>query len=378
MELGYAIGMSDAEVDDLYQAIKLAKGIGRGAKEAFAKIKPKFYKHALKFMSEGEADATWELLSAFQGYGFNRGHATSYGVLATRAAYLRCHHVREFYAALLDVYPEKSRYVAAARGDGLTISAPDVNRSQGGFSPGLREDEILVGLSRVKGLGPVGVRAITGGQPFASYDDFTSRVPKSAVKKPVLERLAGIGAFNSIGVKGDNDDLLEFETLGFTLRKPQAFRGLKFRHVSARGGSGDWTHDGYTRGVEYTPSMHSVSKAFWIPPLTEKKPKLYEIKAGYMGKNTNALLLAVDTNGLAFHIMTPTDKEGNVAILEFLAQKCQGCVVVVDGAIRQPFLTDGPMGFRFYNVAGAYRGEAQLHGADERYVFALNELTRRK
>jgi error-prone DNA polymerase len=46
MEICYAVGMSDAEVDEVYKAIKLAKGVGRGAKEAFAEIKPKFYRAA--------------------------------------------------------------------------------------------------------------------------------------------------------------------------------------------------------------------------------------------------------------------------------------------------------------------------------------------
>jgi hypothetical protein len=35
--------MSDAEVYEVYKAIKLAKGSGRGAKEAFAEIKPIFF-----------------------------------------------------------------------------------------------------------------------------------------------------------------------------------------------------------------------------------------------------------------------------------------------------------------------------------------------
>lgn len=380
MELGYAVGMSDEEVDELYQAIKKAKGIGRGAKEAFAKIKPKFYARADENgFTEEEADGIWEYQSTYQGYGFNRGHASSYGILAVRSAFLRKHHPREFFAALLDVYPEKSRYIAAAKGEGFRISAPSVNHSRSGFSMGRQDDEILVGLSRVKGLGPVAVREIVGGQPFASVSDFKDRTTRRAVNATRIESLAAIGAFSDLGVKADRDDLLEFQTLGFTLRKPKAFVGTKPRHVGARA-SDKWVHEGYTRGVEYTDAMHSVSKSFWIPPLPKDgKPKLYDVKSGYMGKDKQHLLIGIDTNGIPFHIMTRSDKEGNVKILEFLARKCRGCVVVLEGAIRQPFEADGPMGFRFYNVAGSYNGESQLFGApDDRYVAALNELHRRK
>ena len=136
--------------------------------------------------------------------------------------------------------------------------------------------------------------------------------------------------------------------------------------------------DGYTRGVDYTDPMHSVSKMFWIPPLPENfKPKLIEEKAGYLGKNT-ATLLCVDMNGIPFHLIVNSDKPGNVAVLQFLAKKCQGAVICVEGSIRQPFLTDGPMGFRFYNVSGSFQGESQIFHADDRYRMALDELHRRK
>ena len=36
----------------------------------------------MNFMSEEEASETWNLYPATGGYGFNRGHATSYGLLA--------------------------------------------------------------------------------------------------------------------------------------------------------------------------------------------------------------------------------------------------------------------------------------------------------
>jgi DNA polymerase-3 subunit alpha len=44
MEIVYAAGGSDAFVDDVYQGIKKAKGAGRGAKEIFDELQPKFVK----------------------------------------------------------------------------------------------------------------------------------------------------------------------------------------------------------------------------------------------------------------------------------------------------------------------------------------------
>ena len=108
------------------------------------------------------------------------------------------------------------------------------------------------------------------------------------------------------------------------------------------------------------------------------KPKLFEEKAGYLGKNTATLLLCVDMNGIPFHLIVNSDKPGNVAVLQFLAKKCQGAVICVEGSIRQPFLTDGPMGFRFYGISGSFQNDSQIFHADERYGFALNELSRRR
>ena len=68
MELGFDMGMSGEEVDDLYKAIKLAKGVGRGAAEAFANFEPTFRKHAKEVMSDVAADEVWKEFDRMQGY----------------------------------------------------------------------------------------------------------------------------------------------------------------------------------------------------------------------------------------------------------------------------------------------------------------------
>jgi error-prone DNA polymerase len=83
-EIAYAFGADDAMVDDIYQAIKKAKGAGRGAKEAFEEIEPGFYKRAKKFTRDVR-EAAWKYIQDFQGYGFNKGHASSYGILGGQA-----------------------------------------------------------------------------------------------------------------------------------------------------------------------------------------------------------------------------------------------------------------------------------------------------
>jgi DNA polymerase III alpha subunit len=374
MELGYSVGMSDAEVDEIYQAIKLAKGVGRGAKEAFAEIRPKFMKRASRMgLTREEREGVWSLLVSFQGYGFNKGHATSYGILATRSAYLATHSTQEFFTSLLDVYPEKHKYIAAARAEGFKFLPPDVNFSAEGFSLDKISGGIRVGLARVKGLGPVAVRTIISNQPFRSFEDFRERLPKASVKVNQVEALSAVGAFASVGLKPTSDDEVEFTTLGFTLKKPRALRNLTPKHVGARTSGSGWVHDGREKGVELTQARHSVSKLFYVPAGTTLVLKA----SPWAGVKTH-LLTVIDENGLPFEIMVPEDKEQNVALIKFLHRRCQGKALSLDGAVRQPFLTDGPLGFRLQSVSGAhFAGDPQVWEITKAEKAAIIELHRR-
>lgn len=376
MELGYAVGMSDEEVDEIYKAIKMAKGVGRGAKEAFSKIKPKFLSRARKLdISAETAEEMWQLLEAFQGYGFNKGHATSYGILAVRSAYLKAHHPAEFFTALLDTYPEKAKYVAAARAEGFKFLPPDVCHSGRGFS--LHDGAIRVGLARVRGLGPVAINEIVAGQPFTSVEDFKERTSRRALNKTRIETLAAIGAFESLGIKGTATDAEEFDILGFTINKPKALRRLRVRGAKERVSQSGWAHLGLDRGAEISQGRVSVSKLFWIPP----NAKL-ELKASPWAQVKTELLTVVDENGLPFHLMVNEDKPEEQAMLKALHKYFTGHAICADGAIRQPFLTDGPMGFRFYGITGArfqQQPQVWLHGelVDGKRARALVQLSKR-
>jgi DNA polymerase III subunit alpha len=376
MEIAYAVGMSDAEVDDIYQAIKVAKGVGRGAKEAFEKIHPKFLKRALKMMSQEEADAVWEeYVQGSQGYGFNKAHAASYGILAVRSAYLRCHYPAEFFTSLLDVYPEKSKYIASARGEGFQFLPPSVNESNAGFALSRDRLGIRVGLSRIKGLGPVAVREILEGQPYRSFEDFKERTTARAVNKARVESLAAVGALECLGIKGAKDDALDFELLRFCLRKPKAFRNCKPKHFGERVSDSGWHHLGRERGVDVTEGRNSVSKMFWVPPGAK-----LELKSSAWAQVKTNLLEVVDENGIVFYLMANEDKPFESKALNFIHRKCQGSVLCVDGAVRMPFLNDSkcPQGFRYYGVTGSHMGDPQVWHTTESYRMAFSELSRMK
>lgn len=390
MEIVYEAGGDDAFVDDVYQGIKKAKGAGRGAKEIFDEVRPRFVKLCKKNLgvSKEVALEIWEFVQAFQGYGFNKGHATSYGILATAMSYLKRHHPAEFFAALLDVFPERSNYIAAARGEGYIFLPPDVNRSTAGFGiDKTNANSIRVGLGKIKGLGPVAVNEIVQGQTFSDYDDFKKRTTRRSINATKLENLSNLGALESLGVSGQKgmEDVVQFQFLGFSLNRPGIFRGIKPKYVGTRESSGGWKHLGRERGLELTPGRSSVSKLFWLPPYSEieeytkegKKKKSYlELKASPWAQVKTWLLTVVDENGLPLHLMVNEDKEYEVRLLKFLYEKCEGGVVSLDGTIRLPFVNNGPQGFRLFGVTGAYNGDPQLFNVkrEKLYRKAIAEL----
>lgn len=361
MEIGQAIGMDNEQVAKMYDAIKAAKGVGREAKEKFELIEPDFFDLAMQLMSEQEAQEIWELFDAFQGYGFNRGHATSYALLAVREAYCKANHPQEFFAALLDVFSKRSRYLAAARAEGFRLLEPDVNASAVGFSRGNQPNTIRVGLGSIDGLGSVAARTIVEGAPYHSLDDFLA-LPASKVKENQREALGRIGALNSLGIKGDGKLETQVELLGFCINEPDVFDGIEPKHV-ARWESNGHQHLGYYEGLEITPDRATVSKLFWVPPMEGKKA--YDLKASPWALVKTNLLLVVDENGIPFQFMANEDKREETAFLDFLYEHGAGTVVCVRGAIRQPFDPDGPMGFRFSDFTGCKEEDPQFWNYDE-------------
>lgn len=362
MEMAFGLGMSGEEVDDLYKAIKTAKGVGRGAKELFEAFEPTYRKYADKQMPKGEADELWAEWEKLQGYTFNRGHASSYAILAAKTAYLKCHHPQEFYVAVLERYPGMPRYLAAAIGDGFKFEPPDVNTSGRGFSRGSDDHSIRVGLVKINGVGDGAANAIVRNQPFASVDDLTERVGSRFIKQGekvnTIEILGDAGALQSLGMKADDTDETQFKLLNFVLRKPRAMKGCKPQLGNRRGGK--WQFLGLERGVSITEGKSFCAKLFWIPP----KPE-FVTKTSPSGKWEAHLLTVVDENGIPFDVMVSKDKEHESNTLMALAD-CEGAVVCLEGKVRMPFDRGMNPGFSMWGVAGSEAGNPQMWHTSEK------------
>ena len=158
----------------------------------------------------GEANALFDLIDKFAGYGFNKSHAAAYALLAYQTGWLKAHYPEEFYAASmcfeLDHVEKLAVFVDDARrhAGGIALLPPDVNRSGAEFSVERGDEGLAIryALAGIKNVGRRAMEAIVAERDaagwFESVDDLFSRLPQGAMNRRQLEGLIGAGAFDRL------------------------------------------------------------------------------------------------------------------------------------------------------------------------------------
>jgi len=142
----------------------------------------------------------WEVLRAFASFGFCKAHAGAFAIPTYQSAWLKAHFPAAFYAGVLThdpgMYP-KRLILADARQFNVPILGIDINSSKSEYMVEPVNDVlgIRVALSQVKGISEAEVESIIAAQPFADINDVWHR---TQVSRPVFERLALVGAFDSL------------------------------------------------------------------------------------------------------------------------------------------------------------------------------------
>ena len=211
------LGMPTAELNDFLKAVKGKHAIG-GYSDASTAI---FDTNRSRFiglcvdtgMDSIEAEASWELIEGFAAYGFNRAHATAYGLFGYQMAYLKVHHPVAFHTALLETTTgdKEQTYVKETRRVGIPILGACVNRSGSSWAVDPTGKAIRKGLTAIKGIGEKAADAIVEHAPYDSVDDIISRCPAKAVTggkswksagelNGVLNTLRQAGALKQLGV----------------------------------------------------------------------------------------------------------------------------------------------------------------------------------
>jgi len=213
-----AIAMADytgPEADNLCYAIRKKKESVLHEHEAKFKAGAK-----KKGVSPGIVDQVFAAFEPFARYGFNKAHATCYGLIAYQTAYLKANYPVEFMTAVLNGFRERAEKVAAVVAEcrrlGIEVRPPDVQRSQVLFTVETDADGISAirfGLIAVKNVGEGAIDAIVAAREgrseasdeageFSSLDDLCRRVDLHTVNKRVVESLIKAGAMRSLGSLG--------------------------------------------------------------------------------------------------------------------------------------------------------------------------------
>ncbi len=182
-----------------------------GFKRSEARMKPIEEKLRAGMTRNGILGETQEQIiqsiTSFALYGFPESHAASFALIAYASAYLKCHYLAAFTAALLNNQPmgfyHPSTIVKDAQRHGLKMLPMDVTRSDWKctLEPSAisRQPSVRLGLKYSHGLREPAGQALVRERslaPFASIQDLTRRVPE--LRKDELKTLAEIGALNAV------------------------------------------------------------------------------------------------------------------------------------------------------------------------------------
>lgn len=199
---------------DWVQADHLRRGMSKFLADEMATMQSQFVAGCCRpvvdrpVLTIEQAQRLWEQVMAFAGYGLNRGHATAYGDVSYRSAYLKAHWPAEFLCARLadwGGFHHPAIYLAEATRLGMRVRPPHVNYSQEAFTltyePGKERNipTLWMGLGQVRDLrrdSIQGLRSERKLRPFDSLGDMLQRVP---LQTKEVQHLIQCGALDGLG-----------------------------------------------------------------------------------------------------------------------------------------------------------------------------------
>ena len=193
---GYTLGGADL----------LRRAMGKKKPEEMAKQRGVFVAGAAaRGVEERIANAVFDQMEKFAGYGFNKSHAAAYALLSYQTAYLKAHFPAAFMAAMLSADMDHTDKVVTLIHEcgvmKLDVLPPDVNTSSYPFTVE-GDKSIRYGLGAVRGVGQGAVEAIVAEReargPFTSLEDLCRRLDLQKINRRVLEALLRSGSLDAL------------------------------------------------------------------------------------------------------------------------------------------------------------------------------------
>jgi len=212
-------------------ADKFRKAMGKKIPELMAEQKSKFFKGCLEIggLSEKQTQKLWDSIETFAAYGFNKGHAASYGRVAYLTAYFKANFPVIYMAAVLTAdsgdVDKISEMINECKKMDINVLPPDINESYSDFTVIENPDpmsgvksEIRFGLTTIKNFGEgIALQIIQEREAngkFVSLEDFISRISSRNFNKKSLEALIKTGALDKLESRarmlGNLEDILKY------------------------------------------------------------------------------------------------------------------------------------------------------------------------
>lgn len=209
------LGMDDVGVNAFFKIVK-DSGAGSAQRNAVRMMEVrKNFNQLCKTNGITDVAEAWRLTAGMAAYGFNKGHATGYGIRAYRAAYLKTHYPLEYMAAVLEKNSgneKKERvYVRETRRLGMLVFPPDVNISTTSWTLDREQSAIRRGLLSVHGVGKAAAQELERNAPFTSVDDIIRKCSPRAVSggKELLKTGKYTGVLGALYQAGALNRLLD-------------------------------------------------------------------------------------------------------------------------------------------------------------------------
>lgn len=156
-------------------------------------------------VDERIANKIFDEMSSFASYAFNKSHAAAYAVVAYQTAYLKYHHSREYFAALLSSILENTdkvvEYIHQIQKMGIRLLPPNINESMEGFTA--VAGGIRYGLLGIKNVGRGMIQSVIEEREqngvYRSFEDFCERLAGKELNRRVVESLIKSGALDGLG-----------------------------------------------------------------------------------------------------------------------------------------------------------------------------------
>jgi DNA polymerase-3 subunit alpha len=195
---GYTLGQADI----------LRRAMGKKNKEEMLSQKKRFIDGAVeRGVAIKTAEHLFEQMNKFAGYGFNKSHATPYGLLTYQTAFLKANYAREFFAAIMTLDMNNTDklciYHQDAKKNKINILPPDINTSENEFIIDYSNDTIIYSLAAIKGSGDNIVKEIVNERKangsYLSIFDFVERLEhKKILNRRFIENFIKSGVFDKL------------------------------------------------------------------------------------------------------------------------------------------------------------------------------------